>query len=224
MKLEARLEAALTFIRSDVHVDIGSDHARLPIELVKRGLVERCVIVEKNEAPFDLARRHVAKTKLGTRIDVRLGDGFEPVAAHEVQSASMTGLGVRTMIGVLERGGERVPPNLVLQPNDDPAHLRTWARSNGYHLEAELLAEGFWRYPVLSFARGKGEDPAYDGLPPDLAVKWGPHLLRRRDPDLRAVLSSEWRRLAPARRFARPEVLSDLDLVERALAFTSAEG
>ncbi|PYE52791.1 tRNA (adenine(22)-N(1))-methyltransferase TrmK [Deinococcus yavapaiensis] len=223
MKLEARLEAALSFIRADVHVDIGSDHARLPIELVRRDRVKRCVIVEKNETPFALARRHVVKTRLEDRVDVRLGDGFDPVSVGEVESASMTGLGVRTMLGVLDRGGPRVPPRLVVQPNDDSGLLRQWARANGYHVADEALAEGFWRYPIVSLTRGGGEDPAYDGLPLDLAVKWGPHLLRKRDPALRAVLLSDLRRLEPARRFARPEVLRDLDLVERALAFTSAE-
>lgn len=227
MKLEARLEAALAMISGEAratHADIGSDHAQLPIELVRRGRVGRCVVVEKNPTPFETAARHVAITRLGDRVDVRLGDGFDPLAPGEVESASLTGMGVRTILGILERGGEKVPARLVLQPNDDPAALRSWARANSYHLAEEVLAPGFWRYGVVSLRRGRGEDPAYRafGRDLDLAVKWGPTLLARRDPLLVEELSAQLARLAPAERFARPEVLRDLHLVRRALAFTGA--
>jgi len=42
--LDARLEAVLALIRAEVHADIGSDHAHLPIRVVQEGRAERCVV------------------------------------------------------------------------------------------------------------------------------------------------------------------------------------
>lgn len=220
--LDARLAAALGFVRADVHADIGSDHARLPVALVRSGRARRAVIVEKTRAPFDVARAAVRAAGLHASIDVRLGDGFAPLAPGEVQSASLTGMGVRTILGILERAGDRQPERLVLQPNDTAAPLRAWARGHGYHLVGEALAPGYWAFPVLSLERRPGDDPAYtdlaDGVTPDLALAWGPHLLARRDALLREELERETRRLAGAATWGRAEAARDLALARRALA------
>ncbi|ADV65672.1 tRNA (adenine(22)-N(1))-methyltransferase [Deinococcus maricopensis] len=219
MTLDARLEAAAQFIRAAVHADIGSDHAALPVALLTSGRVERAVIVEKTEGPLRNARAAVARAGLTDRCEVREGDGLAPLTPGEVESASMTGMGVRTMLGVLARAGDRLPPALVLQPNDDAAPLRAWARAQAYHLRGEALAPGFWTYPVLHLRRAEGPDPAYEGVPGALAERFGPHLLRARDPQLLAVLERQRARLAPLTAHARADVLRHLSDVQSALAW-----
>jgi tRNA (adenine22-N1)-methyltransferase len=181
--LDARLEAVLGLIRAEVHADIGSDHGHLPIRLIREGRAARCVIVELNPGPLALARRKVARARLEAQIEVRAGDGFGPVQPGEVGSASVTGMGAGTITGILRRAGldgmgARLPPALVVQPNDSPGPLRAWAREHGYHLTAERLIPGYWPYPVLRLDRALGEDPAYAGLPLNAALRYGPHLLR----------------------------------------------
>lgn len=195
--LDARLEAVLELIRADTHADVGTDHARLPVRLVREGRVSRCVAVELNPGPFALAQRMVARARLTGQIDVRQGDGFGPLAADEVESASVTGMGAYTIRGILERAGERLPPVLVLQPNDSPLWLRTWARENGYHLRAERLLPGYWAYPVLRLERAEGADPAYAGLPEAAALRYGPLLLRERPPLLLERVQADIARLTP---------------------------
>ena len=195
--LDARLEAVLELIRADTHADIGTDHARLPVRLVRDGRVSRCVAVELNPGPFALAQRMVARARLTDRIDVRQGDGFGPLLAGEVQSASVTGMGAYTIRGILERAGERLPPALVLQPNDSPRWLRLWARERGYHITAERLLPGYWAYPVLRLERAEGEDPAYAGLPDTAALRYGPLLLREGADLLRAQIEADRARLTP---------------------------
>lgn len=107
----------------------------------------------------------VARARLTEQIDVRQGDGFAPIQPGELGSASVTGMGAYTIRGILDRAGERLPPALVLQPNDSPLWLRTWARENSYHLRAERLLPGYWAYPVLRLERAEGPDPAYADLP-----------------------------------------------------------
>lgn len=181
--LDARLEAVLDLIRAEVHADIGSDHAKLPIRLIREGRARRCVVVELNPGPLALARRNVARARLEGQIEVRAGDGFGPLQPGEVGSASVTGMGAATIAGILRRAdlcalGGRLPPALVVQPNDSPYPIRTWARDHGFHLTAERLVPGYWPYPVLRLERAQGEDPAYADLPLASALRYGPHLLR----------------------------------------------
>lgn len=195
--LDARLQAVLELVQADTHADIGTDHARLPVRLVREGRVRLCVAVELNPGPLALAQRMVARARLTEQIDVRQGDGFAPIAPGEVQSASVAGMGAYTIRGILERAGESLPPALVLQPNDSPRWLRLWAEERGYHVRAERLLPGYWAYPVLRLERAEGEDPAYAGLPRAAALRYGPLLLREGGELLRAQIAADVERLTP---------------------------
>ena len=215
--LDARLEAVLELIDAGTHADIGTDHARLPIRLVREGRARRCVAVELNPGPFALARRMVARAGLTGHIDVRQGDGFAPISPGELGSASVTGMGAYTIRGILERAGERRPPVLVLQPNDSPLWLRLWARENGYHLRAEPLLPGYWAYPVLRLERAEGPDPAYTGLPVAAALRYGPLLLREGPALLRERIGADIARLTPVAAPGR-EAWAELAAAREALA------
>ncbi|WP_424950666.1 class I SAM-dependent methyltransferase [Deinococcus sp.] len=225
--LDARLEAAADLIRAPLHADIGSDHASLPLWLLHSGRAERVVIVEKTAGPLEVARRAVAQAGLHQRADLRLGDGLEPLRTSELESVSLTGMGARTMLGILERGRAtgRVPAALVAQPNDAPGLLRAWARAQGYGLVAERMAAGFWRYPVLRLERQNAgdPDPAYQGLPAAAALAYGPHLLRQAHPLLLQELAAQLVRLERLERHARPQVLGDLHTVRSALDWIERE-
>jgi len=215
--LDARLEAVVSLIQADVHADIGSDHAHLPLRLIREGRAGRCVVVELHPGPLALARRNVARARLEGQIDVREGDGFEPLGPGVVDSASVTGMGAGTVAGILSRAGEgRLPPALVLQPNDSPGPIRTWAREHGYHLRAERLIPGYWPYPVLRLERAEGADPAYRGLPLASALRYGPHLLREGSALLRRQIEADLTRLTPLARPGRT-AQAELDTARAAL-------
>ncbi|WP_407569568.1 tRNA (adenine(22)-N(1))-methyltransferase [Deinococcus altitudinis] len=239
--LDARLEAAAELIRAERHTDIGSDHASLPIWLLQSGRAGRVIVVEKTPGPLEVARRALTQAGVSGRAELRLGDGLEPLhpaaSQGELESVSLTGMGARTMLGILERGraAGRVPAALVVQPNDGAGLLRGWARAHGYRLVAERMASGFWRYPVLRLERQKSpvesgtvgnrtstatdHDPAYDGLPEAAALWYGPHLLRQAHPLLVQELRAQLARLEPLERHARPRLLTDLSTVRSALAW-----
>ena len=202
--LDARLGAVLALVRAEVHADIGTDHARLPVALIRSGRARRCVAVDLNPGPLAQARRNVAGAGLAGRIEVRAGDGFAPLRPGEVDSASLCGMGAATIQGVLERAGAALPPRLVLQPNDSPEPLRVWAQARGYHLTAETLAAGYWLYPVLALERAGGPDPAYTGLTPAAALRYGPLLLRAAGAALREQVEADLRRLTPHAAPGRP--------------------
>lgn len=202
MPLDARLKAALSLIRAETHADIGSDHAHLPIQLIQTGRVKKCVVVELNAGPLAHAQQNVALAGLTEQIAVRHGNGFAPLQAGEVQSASLCGMGANTMLKVLT--APHVPPALVLQPNDSARPLRLWAQENGFHVRQELLAEGYWTYVVLRLERRSGPDPAYSALPLGAALRYGPHLLRSGSALLRGQILKDIERLTPLAAPKRP--------------------
>jgi tRNA (adenine22-N1)-methyltransferase len=215
--LEPRLQAVLEYIRADSHADIGSDHAYLPLHLLSTGRVRRCLAVEKNLEPLLRAKHNAERFKLP--LETRLGDGLRALELGEVSSLSFCGMGVATMVSLLERDPHLLEgiDSLVAQPNDWAEPLRRWAWNAGFWLEGECLASGFWNYPVLHFRRGAGKDPVYDWVPLELGLSFGPLLLKNRDLLLRSTLERQKTRLVGLLNHSNPRVEGDLKRVLAAL-------
>lgn len=219
--LEPRLQAALEYIRADSHADIGSDHAYLPLHLLSTGRVQHCIAVEKNLEPL-LRAKHNAE-RFGLPLESRHGDGLRALALGEVSSLSFCGMGVATIVALLERDSHLLKgiDSVVAQPNDWVEPLRCWAWNAGFWLEGECLASGFWNYPVLHFKRGKGKDPVYEFVPLELGFSFGPLLLTNRDLLLISTLERQKIRLEGLLNHGNPRVQADLKRVREALEWLS---
>ncbi len=183
--LEARLLAVAGEIRAETYADIGADHALLPRYLLQTGRVRRVIVVEKSRGPWENARRALR----GLPAEVRLGDGLGPLAPGEVEALSLCGMGARRMVRILSAHPERLPSRIVLQPNDAAEPLRRWGLEAGFALSNEQMVPGFWCYTVLTFVRGPlSPTAAYQGLPREVALRYGPLLLAQRHPLLRVEL------------------------------------
>ncbi len=201
--LEPRLQAVHDLIRAEKHADIGTDHAYLPLQLLRGGRVQHCIATEKTAGPYQKALESIRKVgmhnTLEQSLELRLGNGLAPLKPREVSSVSITGMGSKTILNILEGSPAQLLAleHLVLQPNDSALPLRIWAKQAGFWVAEECLPRGFWSYPVIKLERNPAPDPAYLGLPEGIALYCGPILLRRRDPELLANLELQKRRLEP---------------------------
>jgi tRNA (adenine22-N1)-methyltransferase len=211
--LEPRLQAVADFIQAHTHLDIGSDHALLPKCLLQTKRIQKAIVIEKTLQPFGNARAALR----GLEAEVRLGDGLEPYQHHEADSLSISGLGAGTMVKILSTYPERLPAKLTLQPNDNARALRLWARVSGFHLTAEAMAQGYWRYSILHFEQHTGNDPAYADVNLEAALTYGPHLLKSNHPLLLAEL--EYQR--PYLKSLGQHGAKQLEILEQALSFVS---
>ena len=82
--------------------DIGTDHAFLPIMLVKDGTVPKAYACDITEGPLSIAKKNIAHEGLNDRIQPILSDGFTHVP-YDVQCAVIAGMGCDTIISILER-------------------------------------------------------------------------------------------------------------------------
>lgn len=217
-KLDDRLEAVLQLIIAEVHADIGCDHAKLPIRVIQENRAQRCIAVELNLGPLQVARYSVACADLTDQIDVREGDGFAPLQEAEADSASICGMGAHTIRDILQAAGPKCSPVLILQPNDSPRLIRLWALQHGYHLTTEQMIPGYWSYPILRLEQQKGPDPAYVDMPEAAAIRFGPHLMKEAHPLLIQRVQEDLKRLEPVAVLGRP-VYQEWQEVQQALKY-----
>ncbi len=191
-KLDERLKAVAVQIRSRVHADIGSDHGHLLKALLTSGRIERGIAVEINQRPLENSR----STLTGLTADVRLADGLEGLSAGEADSLSICGMGGELMARILQTHPDRVPPDLVLQPNRRPDAVRRWALQAGFHLVDEQLVVGRLRYVVMRFRLDRSSaDPAYDLVDREAALLFGPLLIKRWEAGFQDILVEEYQYL-----------------------------
>lgn len=152
--LTARLAAVAAWVRQGARMaDIGTDHALLPVWLVKNGRCPSAVASDIGEGPADSARRTVAAAGLEAAVSVRVGDGLAPIHPHEVEDIVIAGMGGETIAAILAAAPwtEDEHYRFVLQPMSKPERLRVFLAENGFFTEREeIVAEGERLYTVMA--------------------------------------------------------------------------
>lgn len=181
-RLSNRLEAVANYIppRSRL-ADIGSDHAYLPCNVVRKGIVTKAVAGEVADGPYQSAVEQVESEKLAERIVVRKGDGLEVIEPGEVDCITIAGMGGTLISSILERGKAKLEGvhRLVLQPNVGSFAVRRWLIDNGWELiKEEILKEDGKIYEILVAERGEPLKPYNNKL--NQGILFGPFLLKEK--------------------------------------------
>src|SRR5690606_8732544 len=108
----------------DVVADIATDHALVATALVSEGRARRVIAIDKNRAPLHAAARRRQAQGFGESVELRLGDGFGPLAQGEAQAAIIAGVGGRLAARLVAGGVPEGLDTLWLQVNSDHEHLR----------------------------------------------------------------------------------------------------
>lgn len=183
-KLSFRLETVAKYIPNGYTVaDIGSDHAYLPCNVVKRGLVPFAVAGEVAEGPFQSALQQVASEGLTDRISVRKGNGLEVVEQGEIDCITIAGMGGTLIATILDDGKQKLPgvKRLILQPNVGAFQIRNWFLENGWQIQSEeILKEGDKIYEVIVGEPGDPLTPYGNSRESELLM--GPFLMKEKSP------------------------------------------
>ncbi|QAY86042.1 tRNA (adenine-N(1))-methyltransferase [Pseudomonas arsenicoxydans] len=152
--LSMRLERVAAHVPGGARLaDIGSDHAYLPVALMRRGAIATAVAGEVALTPFLSAERTVSESGQDLRITVRLADGLAAIKPEDAITAiSLCGMGGETIRDILERGKAHLSGHerLILQPNGGEQPLRQWLMDNGYRILCEeVLRENRFDYEII---------------------------------------------------------------------------
>lgn len=167
--------------------DIGTDHGRVPIAAVTRGIAQRAIAADLRTEPLALARRHVEEADVADRVTLVLGDGLRALGDAPVDAVVLAGMSGTLMARLCQEAPAVLARarQLITQPNTGAEDLRAWARAHGWWLMRERMLESRARFFVVcAFAPRAGADPAYEvpGFAPEALIHLGPLLLTGRDP------------------------------------------
>lgn len=138
MTLTARLEEIIRLVPTcERVVDVGTDHALVPIALLNRNIVRYAVGIDKSSLPLGQARVNRHNAQVVDRLQLVCADGLEVEKVHAQDVVVMAGMGGRTMQQVLETSDWK--GTLVLQPNRDVPRLRGWLSENGWCSDVESI-------------------------------------------------------------------------------------
>ena len=198
--ISKRLELVASFVpQGAILLDVGSDHAYLPIELVERGKIESAIAGEVVEGPYQSAVKNVEAHGLKEKIQVRLANGlvaFEE--ADQVSVITIAGMGGRLIARILEEGLDKLAnvERLILQPNNREDDLRIWLQENGFQIVAEsILEEAGKFYEILVVETGQMKLSASD-------VRFGPFLSKEVSP----IFVQKWQKETAKLEFALGQI------------------
>jgi len=157
MNFGARLTAVAALVPAGTSlIDVGTDHAYLPVLLWQKKKLAKAIAADIAEGPCEAATRTVKSYGLTANIEIRRGDGLKVVKPGEVETAVLAGMGAATMLKILEAAPELVQRGakqlrwLVLQPMSDSELIRHWAQTQGWAIVREdLVKEAGKIYEIL---------------------------------------------------------------------------
>ena len=198
--ISKRLELVASFVpQGAVLLDVGSDHAYLPIELVERGQIEAAIAGEVVDGPYQSAVKNVESHGLKEKIQVRLANGLAAFEeADQVSIITIAGMGGRLIATILKEGLEKLAnvERLILQPNNREDDLRIWLQDHGFLIVAEsILEEAGKFYEILVVEAGQMKLSASD-------VRFGPFLSKEVSP----VFVQKWQKEAAKLEFALDQI------------------
>ncbi len=193
MTLDRRLLAAAKLVRAgSPTVDIGTDHGYLPVYLVEKGIVSRCVACDIHTAPLESARRTIAEHGLEEQIRTLLSDGLKEVAPADGMDILICGMGGELITQILQACSWVRDParRLILQPMTQAPYLREWLAVNGFEILSETpVLDRNHRYTVIH-AEFRGPAVFQD----ELALLLG-RIPEYSSPEALAYVEGEWERL-----------------------------
>ena len=157
--LKGRLKAVFDLIKDGAFVvDIGTDHAHLPIALHLSKKAERVIACDIKEKPLDNARKNLIKAGCSA-VETRLCDGLSGIKQGEADTIVVAGMGGEVISEILFSCPYIKDGNLslILQPMTSSGILRERLYSEGFCIEKEVaVKENGKVYSVIS-ARYCGE-------------------------------------------------------------------
>lgn len=124
-------------------VDVGTDHAYLPVYLVKNKIAVTAIASDITTGPCLAAKSTVQNFGLQDIIEVRQADGINGLQKDDANVCIIAGMGSSTIIQILSQGKDNLSGvmRLILQPMVGSSELRRWLTANNWQITQESLAK-----------------------------------------------------------------------------------
>lgn len=148
--LSLRLQTIASFLsREDRVVDIGCDHAFLPVYLLKNNICQTVMATDVNIHALENAQQNIKNAGFTKQIPVILSNGLEKVRQEDFDTLVLSGMGSSTILKILESVKKENIKKLIIQSNNDLFLLRMTLKKRKYYLQEEKIVFEKGHYYVI---------------------------------------------------------------------------
>lgn len=187
MELSKRLQTIANMVSPGNRlVDIGTDHGYIPISLLQQGKIPFALAMDIGKGPLKIAEDHIEAYCFEDKAVCRLSNGFEAYQKDEADTAVIAGMGGDLIAKILEEGRQKLPKELILQPQSEWEKVRFFLAKNQYEIVEEhiLVEDGKW-YVAMKAIFGKSVKLS------EIQAYYGPCLLEKKDMLLKEYLEKQ---------------------------------
>ena len=160
--LTPRLNCIISYVNSDIAADIGTDHAYIPIELIRSGRAKRVIASDIKKGPLEIAEGNIKKYGLSDKIETRLGSGISVLDYGEVDTVIIAGMGGELICEILKTDIDKARElKLIIQPMNAQYELRRFLLENGFTIEKEDIENEKHRVYNIMIVKN-GEQKPFD--------------------------------------------------------------
>lgn len=190
MKISLRLTKIANMVeKGSTLLDVGTDHAYIPIYLCQSQTIQRAIASDISKGPVENAKNNVKNHCLQDKIDVRLGDGLKTTTKQDlVDTCIIAGMGGSLITKILEQSKELVDTfsNLILQPQKSQDKVRKYLHKIKFKIVKDEMFIDDDRIYTLIVAK-KGTEDLYT----EEEYLFGKYEIQKKCPILKEYISLE---------------------------------
>lgn len=151
-----RLRAIANLIKQDASIiDVGTDHAYIPIYLLKEEKAIKALATDVHDGPLQRAKQNIDLFKLGDRILLQKANGLVGIETAEYDTIIIAGMGGILISEIIEGASNLSNMQLILQPMTAAEELRRYLNNNGFFIQEEsIVQEDKKLYVILKATQG----------------------------------------------------------------------
>lgn len=144
IKLSPRLLCAASFVRPGARViDVGTDHAYIPLWLLQNGIASFAAGSDINEGPLSSASQNARECGLADRLNLYLSDGLRGCDCehNNFDHVIICGMGGELISAIISESplSETAGVRFILQPMTMADKLRKYLTSHGFLITDESI-------------------------------------------------------------------------------------
>jgi len=149
-----RIITLASLIDKDAFVlDIGTDHAYLPIYLYQKNITKKIIASDISLNVLKYATNNLRKYNLDKRILLKQSDGFKNIK-EKVDINIIAGMGTTTIKNILKY--PELPKTIIIQSNNELDKLRKYMLEKNYKIIKEIAINDKNKYYVIiKYQKGK---------------------------------------------------------------------
>lgn len=167
--LDERLKMCASLVRKSARlVDVGTDHAYLPVWLLKSGKISCAIASDINKKPLESGKKNAEKYNVSD-IEFRLGSGLEPISAEDkITDVVIAGMGGEIISEIIAESPltKDSELKLILQPMTKSEELISFLYKNGFEITEQkcVISKGKC-YTVMAVSFTKNTPEINDAFP-----------------------------------------------------------